>query len=94
VLCADRLQRDAIGIELNTAYTELAMERCRQDAPLFTAFPPAEDPEESRMADLFAGDEYERPKSLTTPRHDGNRWNENNGRGFLPRRTLPDMAAD
>ena len=31
---ADRLQRDAIGIELNTAYTEMAMERCRGDAPL------------------------------------------------------------
>jgi DNA modification methylase len=54
LLCADRLQRDAIGIELNTAYTELAMERCRADAPLFTAFPPAEPPEDERMADLFA----------------------------------------
>ena len=53
LLVADRLQRDAIGIELNTAYTEMAMERCRADAPLFTSFPPAEDPEETRMADLF-----------------------------------------
>ena len=53
LLVADRLQRDAIGIELNTAYTEMAMERCRADAPLFTAFPPAEDPEDERMADLF-----------------------------------------
>ena len=56
LLCSDRLQRDAIGIELNTAYTEMAMERCRADAPLFADMhpPPAEDPEDSRMADLFA----------------------------------------
>lgn len=53
LLVADRLQRDAIGIELNTAYTEMAMERCRADAPLFTSFPPAEPPEDMRMADLF-----------------------------------------
>ncbi len=53
LLVADRLQRDAVGIELNTAYTEMAMERCRQDAPLFTSFPPAEPPEDERMADLF-----------------------------------------
>ena len=53
LLVADRLQRDAIGMELNMAYTEMAMERCRQDAPLFTAFPPAEPPEDERMADLF-----------------------------------------
>jgi hypothetical protein len=54
LLVADRLQRDAIGIELNPSYTEMAMQRCRDDAPLFTAFPPAEDPEEARMADLFS----------------------------------------
>jgi hypothetical protein len=54
LLVADRLQRDAIGIELNPSYTEMAMQRCRDDAPLFTAFPPAEDPEETRMVDLFA----------------------------------------
>ena len=53
LLVADRMQRDAVGIELNVAYTEMAMERCRQDAPLFTAFPPAEPPEDERMADLF-----------------------------------------
>jgi hypothetical protein len=52
-LVADRLQRDCIGIDLNTGYTEMAMERCRQDAPLFTSSPPAEDPEDTRMADLF-----------------------------------------
>jgi DNA modification methylase len=54
LLVADRLQRDAIGIELNTAYTEMAMQRCRDDAPLFTSWPPAEDPADTRMADLFA----------------------------------------
>ena len=54
LLCADRLQRDAIGIELNTAYTEMAMQRCRDDAPLFADMPPAADPEDARIADLFA----------------------------------------
>ena len=54
LLVADRLQRDAIGIELSPGYTEMAMERCRADAPLFTALPPAEPPEDVRMADLFA----------------------------------------
>ena len=54
LLVADRLQRDAIGIELNTAYTEMAMQRCRDDAPLFADMPPAADPEDARMADLFA----------------------------------------
>ena len=54
LLVADRLQRDAIGIELNPAYTEMAMERCRADAPLFVDVPPAADPEDERMADLFA----------------------------------------
>ena len=54
LLVADRLQRDAIGIELNVAYTEMAMQRCRDDAPLFTSFPPAEPPEDERMRDLFA----------------------------------------
>ena len=53
LLVADRLQRDAIGIELNVAYTEMAMERCKQDAPLFVDVPAA-DPEDERMADLFA----------------------------------------
>jgi hypothetical protein len=55
-LVADRLQRDAIGIDLNTSYAEMAVERCRNDAPLLTEFdlPPAEDPEDARMADLFA----------------------------------------
>jgi DNA modification methylase len=57
LLVADRLQRDAIGVELNVAYTEMAMERVRADAPLFTSpelAPPAADPEDERMADLFA----------------------------------------
>lgn len=53
-LVADRLQRDAILIELNPAYTEMAMARCRDDAPLFASPPPAEDPEDARIRDLFA----------------------------------------
>ena len=54
-LVADRLQRDAIGIDLNTSYAEMAVERCRNDAPLLTEFdlPAAEPPEDARMADLF-----------------------------------------
>lgn len=55
LLVADRLQRDAIGVELNVEYTRMAMERCRADAPLFVHVPPATDPEDERMADLFAG---------------------------------------
>jgi hypothetical protein len=55
---ADRLQRDAVGIELNPAYTEMAMARCRDDAPLFAepSPPPAEplELEEPRIRDLFA----------------------------------------
>jgi DNA modification methylase len=54
LLVADRLQRNAIGIELNPAYTRLAMQRCHDDAPLFTSWPPADDPADARMADLFA----------------------------------------
>ena len=53
LLVADRLQRDAIGIELNPSYTEMAMQRCRDDAPLFASPPPAEPPEDARMRDLF-----------------------------------------
>ena len=55
LLVADRLQRDAIGIELNTAYTEMAMQRCRDDAPLFADMPPVpEHPVDTQIADLFA----------------------------------------
>jgi len=54
MLVADRLQRDAIGIELSPDYTRMAMDRCRDDAPLFASPPPAEDPEEPRIRDLFA----------------------------------------
>ena len=54
LLCADRLQRDAIGIELNTAYTKMAMARCQDDAPLFADVPPAIDPADARIADMFA----------------------------------------
>ena len=54
LLVADRLQRDSIGIELNPAYTEMAMERCRDDAPLFVDAPVPEHPVETEIADLFA----------------------------------------
>ncbi len=56
LLVADRLQRDAIGIELNPDYTRMAMDRCRDDAPLFAepSPPPAEPLEEPRIRDLFA----------------------------------------
>ena len=55
LLVADRLQRDAIGIELNTSYTEMAMERCRGDAPLLHEMGPVpEHPVETEIADLFA----------------------------------------
>ena len=53
LLVADRLQRRAVGIELNGDYTRMAMARVVDDAPLFTAWPPAEDPADARMADLF-----------------------------------------
>jgi DNA modification methylase len=36
-LVADRLQRHAIGIELNPAYADMARERVRADAPLLAA---------------------------------------------------------
>ena len=54
LLVADRLQRDAIGVELNVEYTRMAMQRCRDDAPLFADMPAAADPEDERMDDLFA----------------------------------------
>jgi hypothetical protein len=58
LLVADRLGRDAIGIDLSHAYVGMTKERLHADCPLFMAFepspPPAEDPEDERMADLFA----------------------------------------
>lgn len=57
LLVADRLQRHAIGIDLNVAYTQMAMERVRADAPLFVdinAGPVPEHPVETQIADLFA----------------------------------------
>jgi len=56
-LVSDRLGRDCIGIDLNVAYTEMAMERVRADAPLFVdidAGPMPEHPVETEIADLFA----------------------------------------
>jgi hypothetical protein len=43
--------------DLSHAYVEMTRERLTADCPLFMAFeaspPPAEDPEDERMADLF-----------------------------------------
>ena len=54
LLVADRLQRHAIGIDLNASYADLARRRIEADAPLFTSWAPAEDQADQRMADLFA----------------------------------------
>jgi hypothetical protein len=57
LLVADRLQCDAIGIDLNTSYTSMALERVRADAPLFVDAdlgPVPEHPVETEIADLFA----------------------------------------
>ena len=56
-LVADRLGRNAIGIDLSHAYVEMARERLMADCPLFADLspPPAKrDAEDAAMADLFA----------------------------------------
>lgn len=56
-LVADRLDRNAIGIDLSHAYVEMARERLVADCPLFAELspPPATyDAEDQAMADLFA----------------------------------------
>jgi len=40
-LVADRLQRNAIGIDLNTDYARMAQERITKDCPMFVELPPA-----------------------------------------------------
>jgi DNA modification methylase len=52
-LVADRLQRHAIGIDLNTSYAAMAMERCKADAPLFTEVATVQ-PEPSAQLEMFA----------------------------------------
>jgi hypothetical protein len=54
LLVADRLQRNAIGIELNASYTTMAMDRCRADAPLFVATPEPQPVPGFAQPDLFA----------------------------------------
>jgi len=54
LLVADRLQRNAIGVELNAAYTEMAMDRCRADAPLFADTPEPQPVPGFAQPDLFA----------------------------------------
>lgn len=56
-LVADRLGRDAVMIDLNHQYVEMARERLQRDCPLFadiTDAPVPEPPEDERMVDLFA----------------------------------------
>jgi hypothetical protein len=52
-LVADRLQRDAIGIDLNTSYAAMAMERCKADAPLLTEVATVQQPEPAQL-EMFA----------------------------------------
>lgn len=54
-LVADRLQRDAVLIELNPAYCEMLRKRITSEAPLFANVvqPHDEDPEDMFQADLF-----------------------------------------
>jgi DNA modification methylase len=66
-LVADRLQRHCIGIDLSLTYADMAQRRIEQDCPLFTSWAPAEDPEDERMADLFADDEYQRVTAPAKP---------------------------
>lgn len=60
LLVADRLGRDAIGIDLSHAYVSMAKERLTADCPLFADIspPPAEDPEDERQSMLFLEPEY------------------------------------
>jgi DNA modification methylase len=75
-LVADRLQRHCVGIDLSTTYADLARNRVTDDCPLFTSWAPAEDPEDARMADLFAGDEYQRLPAVVPERRDAFRNSE------------------
>jgi DNA modification methylase len=71
LLVADRLQRDAIGIELSGDYSSMATSRIEQDAPLFAGV--VEEPAEVVPY-----------KGLTTPRNDAERWGMQEG-GVAPR---------
>lgn len=48
-LVADSLGRDAVLIELNPSYAEMATHRIVDDAPLFAAIPPAPVPTGEEM---------------------------------------------
>jgi site-specific DNA-methyltransferase (adenine-specific) len=57
VACA-RLGRPFIGIEIEPRYFDIAcrrIEEAQRQGDLFTSWPPAEDPADTHMADLFAG---------------------------------------
>jgi DNA modification methylase len=97
-LVADRLGRDAVGIDLSHQYVEMTRERLTADCPLFMAFepspPPAEDPEDTRMADLFADAEYhEVPAAVPDVRRDAFRNSERYlNQGGHPSNGLPEAA--
>jgi tRNA G10 N-methylase Trm11 len=52
-LAADRLGRDAIGIELNARYCRMARERLEDDAGLFAALSEQAAPPLPEQDDLF-----------------------------------------
>jgi hypothetical protein len=84
LLVAQQLQRDAIGIELNHEYVAMGRQRIEDEAGLFADVQTLDDapadaervpehPVETEIADLFAGDEYQRvsapaSKPLQVPR--------------------------
>jgi DNA modification methylase len=70
-LVADRLQRNAILIELNPEYAAIAKRRIDGDAPLFSGEPSSESRKIAHMA--------------TTSRNDGDRWREGGSGGVAPR---------
>ena len=45
----------------------MARNRVTRDCPLFSSWPPAEDPADARLAHDMAGDEYQRPSHGTQP---------------------------
>jgi hypothetical protein len=61
-MVADRLQRNAIAIDLSHDYAAMAAARYQADAGMFaeafTSWPPAEPPDEQRQRELFREPEY------------------------------------
>lgn len=91
-LVADRLGRNAILCELKPDYAAMAHERVMSDAPLFVEvdggegeISPAQPDKQAALGIRTYTGFNGRWKADNTPRNDGTRWNENNGRGFKPR---------